>query len=330
VDALDSSGFGSGLGREISSRDPAQSRLRPLLQPHLQVAIAILAVASLQADYQVGLDAYHAGDYDTALAEWTAEVNQPAPPANLAVYREALYAIAILYWQGKGVAQDYAKSAVWLKQAADINHPDAQVKLGYLYSTGQGVPQNYQEARRWLQMAAVQGDRDAAHNLDILDREGLGWPDAAGAALAQQETTANDLEATGAEFDAVAVPGTQHAAALPTDPTVSRQTLETEAAAQADLGEAWILAQDPEHFTIQVIALRNPKPLFDFMTQYPDWSPFAIYTPAGNAFPLWVMLQGNYPDVRTARAAAAKFPGGLQQQDDLWIRKFRMVQGMIE
>jgi TPR repeat protein len=282
------------------------SRLKPLPQFFI-----LLASAPVSADYQTGLEAYQEGDYERAMAEWKEEVNRPRVQTNLAVYREALYAIAMLYWKGEGVGQDYSIAAVWLKQAADINHPGAQVKLGYLYSTGQGVPLNYQEARRWLQMAAVQGDRDAAHNLDILDRERLGWPEDSDQPGPAGESKP-DIPAVASAASAPAV--------APAEPP----------ATTAMQGEDWIRAQNPEHYTIQVIALRTPDNLHAFIAEHADWEPFAIYRPAGKEKPLWVLVQGVYTDVDAARAAAAAFPPGIQRPKELWIRKFAMVQDLIE
>ena len=280
------------------------------LKPLPQFVLFLLAT-NAQADYQTGLDAYEAGDFEKAMAEWKEEVNRPRVPTNLAVYREALYAIAMLYWKGEGVQQDYSVAAVWLKQAADINHPGAAVKLGYLYSTGQGVPLNYQEARRWLQMAVVQGDRDAAYNLDILDREGLGWPEDDDQPESTVDSEPEAPVVMEAASEAVAGPATSFAPS-------------------ADLGEAWIKEQDPDHYTIQVIALRAPDNLHAFIAQHPDWEPFATYRPAGQERPLWVLVQGLYPDVEAARSAAAVFPPGIQKPEELWIRRFGMVQGLIE
>ena len=126
-------------------------------RPLLAVLFGLIP-SLLLCDYQSGLDAYNAGDYAGALADWKAEVaGEPDPnPQRLVVYREALYGIALLYWKGEGVSQDYGIATVWLKQAADINHTGAQNKLGYLYATGQGVPQNLNEAMRYFRMAASQ------------------------------------------------------------------------------------------------------------------------------------------------------------------------------
>jgi septal ring-binding cell division protein DamX len=42
------------------------------------------------------------------------------------------------------------------------------------------------------------------------------------------------------------------------------------------------------------------------------------------------LVQGDYPDVEAARAARDTFPAGIQRIEDLWIRKFSMVQRLIE
>jgi septal ring-binding cell division protein DamX len=201
------------------------------------------------------------------------------------------------------VAQDYAVAAVWLKQAADINHPGAQVKLGYLYVTGQGVPQNHEQARHWFQMAAWQGDKDAAHNLDVMDEQGLGQADS----------------------DAAPAP-----VPMPLPASESAPESASASALTPAEGPAWIFAQDPEHYTIQVVALRAPDKLYEFIDRFPEWAPFAIYRPKGNERPLWVLVQGDYPNVEAARAAVREFPTRIQKREKLWIRKFGMVQGMIE
>jgi TPR repeat protein len=289
---------GSGFSRDCWGGMIIQkpSRLKPLLHVFL---FFILFTTPTFADYQTGLDAYNASDYSAAMAQWKEVAGMQPERENLAVHRESLYAIAMLYWQGEGVQQDYGVSAVWLKQAADINHPGAQAKLGYLYTTGQGVPQNYQEAAKWLQLAAQQGDPDARYNLDILEEAGL------------LSTSIPDI--SGTVPDPVSAPDSR------IYPLPGR-----------DAGEAWILQQDPERYTIQVIALRAPEKLHAFIAEHPDWSPLALYRMTGYAGSLWVMMQGDYADVEAAREAVKSFPGDLRRHGDLWIRKFGMVQSLIE
>ena len=270
------------------------------------LVLFFLTATNCLADYQTGLDAYLIGDYSKAMTEWKAVASQQPEKENLAIYRESLYGIAMLYWQGDGVEQDYNVSAVWLKQAAEINHPGAQTKLGYLYTAGLGVPQNYGEAVRWFQMAAAQGDPDAKHNLDVLFEKGL--------IPTTQELAVEDVP--------LAPPVAQ-------EPSVE-QTLLVPEPVSADKGEDWILRQKPEHYTIQVIALSAPQKLQAFIAENPDWGPFAIYKQTRYENPLWVLVQGVYADVATAREAAASFPGSMQKRSDLWIRKFEMVQRLVE
>ena len=46
--------------------------------------------------------------------------------------------------------------------------------------------------------------------------------------------------------------------------------------------------------------------------------------------PLWVRVQGAYANVEAARTARDNFPTGFQKRKDLWIRKFGMIQRLIE
>lgn len=276
----------------IAVRARARRRRRALLRGALTrwwipALCAALGAAAVRADYQAGLDAYRRGDFAAARSEWGQVVRQTPEAVGPAVYRESLYALAMLYWRGEGVPQDFAVAAVWLKQAAEMNHAGAQNKLGYLYSTGLGVPQDLRTAEKWLRRAAEQGDPDAGYNLDLLWRDG--------------------------KIDAPP-------AAAPAAPATGR-----------DLGEDWIREQSPDRYTIQVIAVHQPDRLTDFIAAHPDWAPFAIYRPrSAGAGALWVLVQGSYADLEAARAASRAFPDGLDRRGDLWIRKFAMIQGLIE
>jgi TPR repeat protein len=225
----------------------------------------------------------------------------------------AMSNLAHCYEHGHGVEQDYSVATVWLKQAADINHPGAQTKLGYLYSMGLGVPQNFEEAAKWFRMAAAQGDENARDNLQALEQQGL--------ITAQSEaaTTEAAPELVDAPRVKAKIESTVAPEAGPVTPLPGQ-----------DAGEDWIRDQDPEHYTIQVIALSAPDKLHAFIANHPDWSPFAIYRQSRYQQPLWVLVQGDYPDVRSARLARDDFPEGMQQRSELWIRKFGRVQRLLE
>jgi TPR repeat protein len=58
--------------------------------------------------------------------------------------------LGVMYEEGKGVNQDYAKALNWYHKAADQNHPEAQFKLGVMYANGLGVEKNVDQALSWL------------------------------------------------------------------------------------------------------------------------------------------------------------------------------------
>src|SRR5712691_699496 len=76
------------------------------------------------------------------------------------------YGVGFMYEEGKGVPQDYAQASAWCRKAADQGYARAQYALGYAYSRGAGVPQNYAEAARWYRKAAKQGDEYARRALE--------------------------------------------------------------------------------------------------------------------------------------------------------------------
>jgi TPR repeat protein len=64
--------------------------------------------------------------------------------------------LGILYQVGRGVPQDYAEAAKWLRAPAEhYGIPQAQVRLGLFYATGQGVPQDHVQAHMWFNLAAA-------------------------------------------------------------------------------------------------------------------------------------------------------------------------------
>ena len=78
----------------------------------------VLAGGALAGDFQKGLDAYNAGAYATALAEWThlAELGDA----------DAQFALGVLYYQGKGVVfPNYQIAYMWFALAAAQGHRDA-------------------------------------------------------------------------------------------------------------------------------------------------------------------------------------------------------------
>ena len=70
----------------------------------------------------------------------------------------AQYHLGVLYYQGEGVSQDYAKAAEWFEKAANQDSADAQKFIAAMYYQGKGVGQDYAKAAAWYRKAANQDD----------------------------------------------------------------------------------------------------------------------------------------------------------------------------
>ena len=69
---------------------------------------------------------------------------------------------------------DFDKAIKWYKSSAEEENLYAQKKLGYIYYNGKGIEQNYEEAFRWFKMAAYEDDSYAQMILSIMYNHGYG------------------------------------------------------------------------------------------------------------------------------------------------------------
>ncbi|MFY9260899.1 MAG: tetratricopeptide repeat protein [Gallionella sp.] len=67
-------------------------------------------------------------------------------------YAAILY-LATYYEQGKGMAQDLSAAFRLYQQAAELNVPDAMLRIGEMYRDGYGVMQDYEQANIWIKKA---------------------------------------------------------------------------------------------------------------------------------------------------------------------------------
>ena len=117
-------------------------------------------------DYQKGLTAAQAGDYATALQEWT-----PLAEAGDAAVQNML---GTMHFEGLGVRQDYAEAIKWFKLAAEKGIVEAQIQLGSMYYSGSGVLQDYVEAIKWYRQSALKGSAVGQHLVSRMYYEGKG------------------------------------------------------------------------------------------------------------------------------------------------------------
>ena len=118
------------------------------------------------ASLDKGLEAYQAGDFKTALAQWLlfAEQGNASAQSNL----------ALMYEHGKGVVQNHQSAVHWYTLAAEQGEAVAQANLGAMYDTGRGVVENDSTAIKWLNLAAAQGYAHAQAYLGVMYVNGEG------------------------------------------------------------------------------------------------------------------------------------------------------------
>jgi hypothetical protein len=82
--------------------------------------------------------------------------------------------LGLLYYEGRGVLQNYRKAKEWFDKAVEQGHTGAQVNLGTLYLRGEGAPQSSQMALFWFTRAAGQEDALALAKLGLMYAQGRG------------------------------------------------------------------------------------------------------------------------------------------------------------
>jgi TPR repeat protein len=129
-----------------------------LLKTAAFLLFTAVSAPAMAQDFDNGVEAYQAGDYETALQGNAKSQNN----------------LGYLYRNGNGVSQDYAEAAEWYRLAAVQGYAEAQNNLGNLFNNGNGVIQDYAEAAMWYRKAAVQGHALAQSNLGAAYAKGHG------------------------------------------------------------------------------------------------------------------------------------------------------------
>ena len=139
-----------------------------------------------------GVTAYEIGDFVTALHIW-----QPLAEQGNA---NAQNSMAMMYYQGRGVLQDYKAAAQWFRRAAEQGHAQAQNNLGEMYYAGDGVQQDDKAAAQWYRRAAEQGRYSAQSGLAMMYYLGKGVPKDYVYALMWANIAATSARKTQVEF----------------------------------------------------------------------------------------------------------------------------------
>ena len=111
-------------------------------------------------EYELGMKCLSDGDTAAAVEHFTAGANDEEP--------NALCALGICYYEGKGVRQDYARAVRFLERAADQDHAEAKYRLGVIYTEGKGIPKDDGKALEYYRAAASKGYPEAIYAFAML------------------------------------------------------------------------------------------------------------------------------------------------------------------
>ncbi len=85
----------------------------------------------------------------------------------------AQFKLGIMYYKGRGVAQDYTEAVKWWRMAAEQGFAEALNNLGMMYGNGDGVPADFVEAHKWFDLAASHHPSGRKHRNSVRDRDFL-------------------------------------------------------------------------------------------------------------------------------------------------------------
>lgn len=111
--------------------------------------LVALASPSAVADFAAAMQAYEAGDYATAAAEWErlAAAGSAASMYNLGLIEEG----------GLGREADADKAYGWYLQAAELGFDRAQFRVAEILAASDDDDPPLAEARKWYLLAEAQG-----------------------------------------------------------------------------------------------------------------------------------------------------------------------------
>ena len=100
---------------------------------------------------------------------------------------------------------------------------------------------------------------------------------------------------------------------------------EVSASKPFDARAAWLMSLPKQHYSVQLLGAKELSTVHRFLALYPSLQNLVYYKTTRNGAPWYVVVQGNYPDYASAKAATQKYPEKLRKQGP-WIRKVEAIQ----
>jgi septal ring-binding cell division protein DamX len=344
------------VSMQRSSPDPAAmpaSNRRPSVPRRLMAVIAASlllqgcasnppAPSPAETAHAEAKAAYLANNYQRTLA-----IVEP-----LAIGGEpwAQYTLGYMYYYGRGIATDRQMAKLWIQRAAQEGYGPAQQALQRL-SRHKAPAANNEEGMEPPSAKPVTppgqavpssppGETPAAPPAGGSAAGGTSMPD-----TAKPEPSPEDVNPSTAPQQnpkAAPPPSTPDdtAPAAPASPppappeTAPPQPTPPAAApiGPADngiKGRDWIDSQDPQHYTVQLIAVGSEAAAVRFIHNRHLEGEAAYYAQTRNGKPWYSVIYGSYPDREAARQALRRLPPALSSASP-WVRRFGDIQLMLE
>ncbi len=247
-------------------------------------------------------------DYSKAVHWWNKSAKQGVV--------ESQYNLGLMYSRGLGVSKDESEAQHWFRLAAEKGHKQAQYSLAVMYAFGQGLRKDETKALHWFQQAAEQGMPEAQYNLGLLFENGQG-------------TAKNQTQAI-SWYRKAAAQGLSRAhkklSQLGVEAVSKEQTSKPAGSATITDGVAWILGQNPEHYTLQLSSGPDESGIIKLLNDYSldGESTYFKVTYASGAV-RYSAIHGVFETLVKAELALKKLPAALQSSKP-WIRKFGILQ----
>jgi TPR repeat protein len=136
--------------------------LRRLMITLLILSFIVSSGIAFADQFEDSIAAYDRGDYATAV-----RLLRPLAEQGNA---QAQNGLGAMYYNGKGVTQDFKEAVKWYRLAAVQGYASAQLNLGAMYYEGQGVAEDFIRAYMWLNIAAAKGNANAVQLRDVVSK----------------------------------------------------------------------------------------------------------------------------------------------------------------
>lgn len=269
--------------------------------------------------------AYLAADYQRTLAI--------VEPLAIAGEPWAQYTLGYMYHYGRGVVMDKQAAMQWMQRSA---------------------AQGYLPARQALQRIAAAAPRKTEEDLETPSKppapvakdktETTAAPASSGAMTAQPQVQTPapapippPVAATAATPPSAApaagstTPPRETTPAVPDKSAAKSKPASSTAVKQASgdiKGRDWVVSQDPQHFTIQLLGSSNEDAVISFIHMQGIDKQAAYYSEIRNGKPWFSVVYGSFPSLDAARQAAQQLPAALRKTAP-WLRTFRDIHSQL-